>query len=151
MKKENNYLCEIKVKYSVKLKKADRKTINSSADIIPYLKQIYDIDTLEMREDFYLICLNRANEIIGHHKISSGGVSGTVVDMKIIFSIAVKSLASGIILTHNHPSGGLQPSSQDISLTKKVKECASIFDMSLLDHIIYTKESYLSFADESIL
>jgi len=151
MKDESNSLCEIKVSYSIKVKKVDRKKINQSRDCYNILKDIYNSETVEMREDFYIICVNRSNEMIGYHKISSGGVSGTVVDARIIFSIAINSMASGIFLSHNHPSGQLQPSEQDISLTEKIKQGAKLLDMQLLDHIIYTPEGYYSFADEGVL
>jgi len=102
-------------------------------------------------EEFWIICLNRNNRFISKHKISSGGIAGTVADMKMIFNIALKELASSVILCHNHPSGNLKPSSEDINLTNKVKEAARLFDMVVSDHIIIAENSYYSFADEGIL
>ena len=95
--------------------------------------------------------LNRANKTIGYAKISQGGVSGTVVDVKLIAKYAVESLASGVILAHNHPSGNLTPSHQDIALTRKVKEALTLLDSQLLDHVILSADGYKSFADEGIL
>lgn len=102
-------------------------------------------------EVFYAIMLNRANLVIKKHSISSGGISGTVADPKIIFKAALENFASSIILCHNHPSGNLKPSEADIKLTKKIKEAGALLDISILDHIIFTDENYFSFADEGIL
>lgn len=99
-------------------------------------------------ECFYILILNRANEAIGVKQISQGGVSGTVADPKVIFQSALKANASAIILSHNHPSGNLTPSSEDLKLTKKLKEGGKLLDISILDHIIYSTEGYYSLADE---
>jgi DNA repair protein RadC len=102
-------------------------------------------------EEFWVIYLNRANKVIKKEKVSTGGVAGTVVDTKIIFKVAVELLASSIILAHNHPSGNLKPSQQDISLTRNIKQAAQLFDMNLFDHLIVTEHGYYSFADEGVL
>lgn len=102
-------------------------------------------------EEFWILLLNRANSVVKMECISKGGVSGTVVDARLILKPAIELLASGIILCHNHPSGQLNPSEQDISLTKKIKESARLMDISLLDHLIIGDQKYLSFADEGIL
>lgn len=103
-------------------------------------------------EEFWLILLNRSNNIIETVKISQGGISGTIADIRIMLKEALDKLASGIILCHNHPSGNIQPSHEDISLTRKVKEAGSLMDISLLDHIIVcNKDAYFSFADEGLL
>jgi len=108
-------------------------------------------DRLEHIEEFVVICLNRANRMLGWAKISSGGLSGTVADPKVIFQIALKSNASSIILAHNHPSGSLQSSEMDIRLTRKNKEAGLMLDLQALDHIILTTEGYYSFAEEGCL
>ena len=92
--------------------------------------------------------LNRANETIGYAKISQGGICGTIVDVKLVAKFVVDSLASGIIIAHNHPSGNLQPSQADIQITNKIQAIVKLLDSILLDHIILTKESYYSFSDE---
>lgn len=102
-------------------------------------------------EEFWILLLNRSNTIISKQKISSGGVSGTVADPKIIFKIALEHLASSIILIHNHPSGNLKPSEADLRLTKKLSESGTLLDIPVLDHLILTDSSYFSFADEGIL
>jgi DNA repair protein RadC len=95
--------------------------------------------------------MNRANKVIKKIRISSGGISGTVADSRVIFKAAIDNLASAIILAHNHPSGNLKPSQSDINLTKKMKESGNILDIPVLDHIIIAENSYFSFADEGLL
>jgi DNA repair protein RadC len=102
-------------------------------------------------EEFWILLVNRANKIIGKHQISQGGVSGTVADPKRIFQLALENLASGIILCHNHPSGNIQPSQQDIKLTRKINEGAKLLEINLLDHIILGDENYYSFADNGMM
>jgi DNA repair protein RadC len=103
-------------------------------------------------EEFWLVLLNRSNKIIDKIKISQGGISGTVADIRIMLKEAIEKLASAIVLCHNHPSGNIQPSEQDISLTKKIKEAGLLMDISLLDHVIVSGENeYFSFADEGLL
>ncbi|MBL7870526.1 MAG: JAB domain-containing protein, partial [Cyclobacteriaceae bacterium] len=94
---------------------------------------------------------NRANKVLGIFEVSTGGISGTVADPKLIFAAAIKAAASGIILSHNHPSGNLQPSQADIDLTRKIKEAGRFLEIQLLDHIIITTEGYYSFADEGLI
>jgi DNA repair protein RadC len=102
-------------------------------------------------EEFWVIFLSRNNNVIKTDCISKGGVNGTVVDTRLIFKPAIECLASGIILAHNHPSGNLKPSQEDIHLTKKVKEAARLLDMAVQDHLIIGDQVYFSFADEGIL
>lgn len=102
-------------------------------------------------EEFRILLLNRANQVIREEFISKGGVSGTVVDVRIICKTAIENYASGVILSHNHPSGQVQPSAEDRSITKKLKEALSFFDIKLLDHIIIGEGRYFSFNDEACL
>ena len=106
---------------------------------------------MERVEEFMVLCLNRANRVLGYARISSGGISGTIADPKIIFQVALKSNASSIILAHNHPSGNKQPSEADIRLTRKMKDAGVLLDLPVLDHLILTSEGYHSFADEGLL
>lgn len=101
-----------------------------------------------MYEEFWILLLNRANHIISKKMISKGGVTGTVVDPKLIFKEAIECTASGIILCHNHPSGNKNPSDADISLTRKLKDAGILLDIQVLDHLIIAGNSYFSFADE---
>lgn len=102
-------------------------------------------------EEFWVLLLNRGNQILERVNISKGGVSQTVVDTKIVFKMAIDKLASSIILCHNHPSGNLKPSDADIQLTKKLKEAGRILDLPILDHLIFADNTYFSFADEGLL
>ncbi|RYF67567.1 MAG: DNA repair protein RadC [Cytophagaceae bacterium] len=102
-------------------------------------------------EEFWILLMNRANEIMRPVLISTGGVSGTVADPKVIFKQAIEHMASSMILFHNHPSGNLQPSQADKDLTKKLKEAGRLLDIPVLDHLIFTDKAYFSFADEGIL
>lgn len=102
-------------------------------------------------EEFWVIFMSRSNSVIKTECISRGGISGTVVDIRLILKPAIECLASAVILAHNHPSGNLKPSHEDINLTKKVKEAAKLMDISLQDHLIIGDQAYLSFADEGIL
>lgn len=105
----------------------------------------------EQVEYFYLILLNRGNQILKKHLISQGGTAGTVVDTKIVFKIALEHLAQSIILVHNHPSGNLSPSDQDKRLTQRLVKVGRELDLPVLDHVIFTDSGYFSFADEAIL
>jgi DNA repair protein RadC len=102
-------------------------------------------------EEFWVLILNRANKIIDKRRISQGGITGTVTDIRLILKLAIDNLATSMILCHNHPSGNLQPSDADISITQRLKESASLMDISLLDHIILAGKGYLSFADENLI
>ena len=127
---------------------AEKVKITCSNDIYQFMKP----ELLDMpKEEFWVLLLNRANRLIKKEQISSGGVSGTVADPKIIFKAALDQYASSIILVHNHPSGNLKPSQADIKLTNKMKEAGSLLERPVLDHIIFGDEGYLSFADEGML
>lgn len=102
-------------------------------------------------EEFWVLFMTRSNSIIKTECISKGGISGTVVDVRLILKPAIECLASSIILAHNHPSGNLKPSQEDIHLTKKIKEASKLVDISLQDHLIIGDQAYLSFADEGII
>ena len=122
--------------------------ITSSEDAYhTIMPELLDID----HEQFWVLLLNRNNRVIKKQQISSGGVTGTVADPKIIFKCALESLACSIILIHNHPSGNLKPSQADINLTKKMKEAGISLEIPVLDHIIFTDDGYFSFADENML
>ena len=128
----------------------EKVKIISSNDAFKVIKQFY-FDDIDIFESFFILCLNRNNQTIAYAKISQGGVTGTVVDIKLIAKYAIDCLASGVILAHNHPSGNLKPSNEDLAITKRIKEGLKILDISVLDHIILTSDGYLSFGDEGIL
>lgn len=115
-----------------------------------YKALAYELSGLDY-EEFWVLYLDRSNRIIAKTKISQGGVSGTVIDVRLILKTAIEKLASGMILAHNHPSGNLTSSTNDLQITKKIKSAAEVMDMKILDHIIVAGKKYHSFADEGIL
>ncbi|MBR6641010.1 MAG: JAB domain-containing protein, partial [Clostridia bacterium] len=108
-------------------------------------------DDINIYESFFIILLNRANKVIGWAKISQGGVCNTIVDKKIICKYAIDTLANGVILVHNHPSGSLIPSREDMQITADVQQALKTLDVKVLDHIILTEKSFYSFSDEGTL
>ena len=149
MEKISN-VSEIEVTYKTKVRPSERVKITSSVDAANILRDVWT-NKIELYEEFVILCLNRANKVLGWVKVSQGGLTGTVIDAKIIFSIALKTNASGIILCHNHPSGNLQPSDADKQITKQLSAAGKLLEISVLDHIILTVEGFYSFADEGIL
>lgn len=138
--------------YSIKKNKTELKKekISSSADACSYIRQFF-FEDLEVYESVFLLLLNQQNQTVGYAKISQGGVAGSVVDTKIIGKYMIDSLATSAIIAHNHPSGNTTPSPADKQVTKKVKEVGRLLDCKVLDHLIITNDTYLSFADENIL
>lgn len=126
-------------------------SINNSDKLAETLRCIFDADSFEWTEEFILLCLNRANKLIGYYKVSRGGQHGTVADPKVIFTTALNCGACGIIVAHNHPSGNPKPSSQDIEITRKLEEAGQLLDIKLIDHLILTPASYYSFTDEGMI
>jgi DNA repair protein RadC len=125
-----------------------RKAISSSQDVFELMQaKLMDLPY----EEFWVIYLNRSNKVIEKIKFSQGGISGTVVDIRLILKSAIQLLASSIILVHNHPSGQTKPSQQDLQLTKKLKEAALLFDIQVLDHLVISDKHFFSFADEGEL
>jgi DNA repair protein RadC len=143
-------MSEIKIKYSNWKKYAEMPTVSCSKDAATLLRSGWS-DRIEHIEEFVLLCLNRANKVLGYSHICTGGISGCLVDPKVIFQVALKANAVNIILSHSHPSGNKHPSESDRRLTKKVKSAAKLLDVAVLDHIILTTDDYFSFADEGIL
>ena len=142
---------EINVTYKPKFKASERPAINTSKDGYSILVNNWDMNKIDLLEQFKILLLNRANKVLGIYEVSSGGMAGTVADPKLIFSTALKGCASSIILSHNHPSGNLKPSQADITLTHKLRTAGSLLDIAVLDHIILTSEGYISFVDEGLL
>lgn len=126
----------------------EKKQIQSSADAFELFQPILcDLP----HEEFWVLLLNRSNRIMEKIRVSQGGISGTVTDIRLILKPAIEKLASGILLCHNHPSGNLNPSESDKQITGKMKEAAKLMEISLLDHIIVCEKGYFSFADEGLI
>ena len=142
-------IAEIKISYSHLVKPSNQLQVTSSKAVYDYLYPLWP--DIEYRESFGIILLSRAMKILGLSWISLGGISGTVVDAKLIFQTALKANASGLILAHNHPSGQLQASDADRKITDKVKSAGKFLDIGVYDHLILTSESYLSMADEGLM
>jgi DNA repair protein RadC len=104
-----------------------------------------------LHEEFWILFLNRSNRVISRMKLSQGGISGTVTDVRLVMKKAIETLASGIIVCHNHPSGNLNPSESDSKITQKIKEAGNLLDIQLLDHLIISDKDYYSFADNGLI
>ncbi|MCX2839060.1 JAB domain-containing protein [Salinimicrobium sp. MT39] len=143
---------EISLKYLGNMRIKESPKISSSNDAFEKFYCQWNLNHIAMQECFKLMLLNNGNRVKGIVEISTGGITATLVDLRILFAVALKSLATAIIVAHNHPSGTLLPSQDDKTLTRKIKEAGLLLDIKLLDHLIITPEGkYFSFADEGIL
>ena len=126
----------------------EKEKISESADIFRVLHPfLSDLQT----EEFWAIFLNQKNKILHKTRLTSGGISQSLVDIRILFKMALEHFSVGIIIAHNHPSGSVKPSQEDLNITKKINEAAKIMNIALLDHVIIAQNSYFSFADEDLL
>lgn len=139
-------------KFELKISQTDLQQvkISNSENAADFIRQFYS-DDIEIYESFFILLMNRANKVIGYAKISQGGITGTIVDKKILLKYVVDSLASGVIIAHNHPSGNSTPSDSDIRITREIRELCELVDSKLLDHVILTTETFYSFADNGNL
>lgn len=140
---------EIKVSYSNT--NTTKVKVTSSEVIFKLMLDNWNLDVIEYQEIVKLILLNRANVVLGIYELSKGGISGTVVDIRIVLGVALKCNASAIILAHNHPSENLKPSEADKLITSKLKDACKLLDLVFLDHLIISRQAYFSFADSGIL
>jgi DNA repair protein RadC len=142
---------EIELVYKSRVKASERPHITSSKSAYEILLKAWDENKIEFVEQFKVLLLNRANKVLGVYEVSSGGITGTVADLRLIFVAALKANSCSLVLSHNHPSGNLKPSRQDEELTSKIKQAGEFLYIKVLDHLIVTNETYYSFADEGIL
>lgn len=142
---------EVELVYKTKVKASERPVVSSSKEVYELLRRTWDENKIELVEQFKILLLNQSNKVLGICELATGGICGTVADPRIIFTMALKAAASNIILAHNHPSGSLKPSQADVQLTRKIKEGGQLLDITVLDHLIITKEAYYSFADEGTM
>lgn len=142
-------LAEVEISYKSTVKASDRPKITRSKDAFEILKGIYNPNTVEHHEEAVILLLNRAMHVLGWAKISVGGITGTVIDTRIVFQYGLLANATGIVLSHNHPSGQTKPSEQDKAITKKLVAAGKMIEIELLDHIIFSENGYYSFADEA--
>jgi DNA repair protein RadC len=144
------HVAEVSLTYVTKVKPSERPAIKNSHDAHKIFFDSWDTATIEHKETVKMLLLNRANKVLGITTLSEGGLSGTLMDVRMIYQYAIKGNACGIIIAHNHPSGNSNPSESDLNITQKIKEAGNLLDIQLLDHIILTpeKEIFRSFADE---
>lgn len=151
MELQNIKVAEVQLTYKTSVKAKDRPQIDTSEEAHRIIQSNWNYEIIEFIEEFKIILLNRANRVLCVLPVSVGGTAGTIVDPKVVFVAALKANAHQIILVHNHPSGNLKPSEADRQLTSKLKEAGRYLDLQVIDHLILTKEGYLSFADEGII
>ena len=142
---------EVELVYKAKIKPSERPVIKSSRDAYDVFLKVWDENKISFQEEFKVLLLNQANQVIGVYNASMGGITGTVADPRLILAAAIKGLSVSLVLGHNHPSSNLKPSRADEELTNKIKEAAKYHDIKVLDYIIVTAEGYYSFADEGLL
>ena len=140
---------EVKLSYKPKFK--NQQKVTCSEDAYKYLLSTYKKGTICYKEYFKVLSLNQANQILGYTLISEGGLTETIADIRLIFQAALLTNSVALILVHNHPSGNLKPSPEDIRLTKQVREASNFMRIKILDHIILSDTEYYSFADEGML
>ena len=142
-------VCDVKLTYKTKVKSSERPVIVLAEDVYRLLiDYVYDKEIIQYKECLKLILLNKAGKLLGVAHISEGGIDETSADIRIIMQAAILGNASSIILTHNHPSGNLKPSTQDDLVTENLRKAAKLFNITLLDHIIVTDSGYYSYLDE---
>lgn len=152
MIKSKLQLPEIQITLKFKGKKSELRTLTCAEDTADLLRELMSGDgMIHFREEVILLCMNQGNKIIGYYRLSAGGMTGTVADLRILATIALNCCANQVIIAHNHPSGNLEPSRADKELTKKAKEGLAMLDIRLLDHLIITDEGHYSFANDGML
>lgn len=144
-------LPEFQISLKYKGKKSEIETVKDHNDAARICRACYDNSKIDWVEEMIVIALNQVNKVLGFYKISSGGITGTVADPRVIFQFALLSNATGLILSHNHPSGTLRPSNIDDQLTEKIVQAAKYFDIKIIDHIIITDESHYSYNENNKL
>jgi DNA repair protein RadC len=142
---------KVELIYRSRTKVADRPKVRSARDAYKILKRNWDLNKIELVEQFQILLMDRSGACIGISEISRGGIAGCFVDPKVIFATALTSRASNIILAHNHPSGNLAASLSDIALTRRLCQAGELLDIVVRDHVIVTKEGYLSLADRGLM
>lgn len=147
-----NEVNEIKISYCEKLGVIDSEPLKDSEQVAKLLYQTWDKDTIGLQETFKVLLLNNSNEVKGTYQVSTGGLTGTLVDVRLLYAVALKTVSAGLILAHNHPSGNQKPSGADERLTEKIKMAGELFDIKVFDHLIILPDgNYFSFADNGLL
>ena len=149
-------LAELKVSYRRGRPETNKQEgmpfrVSSPVSCETYLRSVWDDDTMELREEFVLLCLNGAHEVLGWVKLHTGGFNQAHVDLRLVLGIALLTASSAVIVAHNHPSGNLTPSPEDMALTRRLKEAGALIGLKVLDHLILTRDGYCSFSESSWL
>lgn len=140
-----NRISEIELHY--RFRGTDKEKVGCSFDANRILMENWNMNTIELQEEFKCLFLDRDNKVLGIYSLSKGGTAGTVVDIKLLMVASLKAKAHAIILAHNHPSGNLNPSIQDKQLTEKIRSACKTLDIAMLDHLIVSSKGYYSFSD----
>ncbi|WP_028524512.1 JAB domain-containing protein [Runella limosa] len=142
---------EVEIVYKNKIPFEERIQITSSSTAYDILRQSWDDNRIELVEQFKILLLDRRHTCLGVSDIATGGITGCLVDPRIIFATALKTRASSLILAHNHPSGTLKPSEADLDLTRKLMQGGKLLEISVIDHLIVTPHRYCSLADDGLM
>ena len=150
------HLAELKLSYRRGRPKGVKREdspffVGSSMSCEKYLRTVWDKDTLELREEFVVLCLNGAHEVLGWVRLHTGGYNKIPVDIRMVLAVALLTASTAIIVAHNHPSGSLKPSPEDILLTNGLKEAGDLIGLRVLDHLILTRDNYFSFSESGLL
>ena len=150
-KKDISIVAEIELIYKPAI--SDKPEIKSCLDAYNIIKSAIPENTISLKEQMIVLYMNNAQKVIGTHKLSDGGITSTVCDIRLVLSIALRCMATSFIIGHNHPSGNLQPSNQDVALTLKLKEAGMLMDIKLLDHFIISplESKYFSFTEAGLI
>jgi len=149
-------LAELKVSYRRDRPKDNRQekmpfVIASPITCEQYLRSVWDDDTIELREEFVLLCLNGAHEVLGWVRLHTGGFNQSPVDLRLVLAVALQTASSAVVIAHNHPSGSLKPSPEDKAITQRLKEAGELIGLRVLDHIILTRGGCFSFNENNML
>lgn len=146
---EITHLNEVQVSY----KCTATEPVRTSSEAQELCRKAFEMAnaSISLKEHFIVFYMNRANKVIGYYLLSSGGITGTIADLRIAFSIGLKCLATSILISHSHPSGNANPSNSDVELTRKFKKTGELLDIRVLDHIILCESDYYSFSDNGLL
>lgn len=142
-------VAEIKVSYTTN--RADKIKLTNCIETYQFIISQWNLDIIEFQEECKVILVNRSNFVLGIYELSKGGISGTVVDIRIILSVALKCNASGIILVHNHPSGNMTASEPDKKITRKLYNACELLEIVLIDHLIICRNNFLSFKQDGLI
>lgn len=145
-------LAELKVTYRRSRPRDDRQTkmpwvLSTPVTCEKYLRTLWDKDTIDLREEFVVVCLNASLEVLGWVKLHTGGLDHATVDSRLVFAVALQTASAGIVVAHNHPTGNLNPSDADRITTRRLRDGARLLGIRFLDHVILNRDGYFSFAE----